>query len=214
MLIFLNSSGQTKRTAILSGTALAAAFLIGCGSSDKRAEQEANSASRTVKAVVGIPASLAPFGNGYPNDGDPCRRLGESEATIEWLDDSATLVGCPTAAAAAALGGSTVAELDGVNVVSIPTGDANAGMEGSPATARGATTPERKGTVDGLKAKCIAEVEKTVGARVTGTVSEDDSEAGTRFRFNVDGAQAPWQCTGNSNGGVEGVMYTGDEGAL
>ncbi|MBC1262493.1 hypothetical protein FQK07_14800 [Synechococcus sp. BSF8S] len=198
----------------MSGTAMAAMVLIGCGSSDKGADQDSNGAASTVKAVVAIPASLAPFGNGYPNNGDPCRRLGESEATIKWLDDSAMLVGCPTAAAAAALGGSTVAELDGVTVVSIPTGDANAGMEGSPTTDRAASTPERQKTADELEAKCIAEVEKTVGARVTGTVSENDSEAGTRFIFNVDGAQAPWQCTGNSNGSVGGVMYTGDEGAL
>jgi hypothetical protein len=89
-------------------------------------------------AAVVIPASLAPFGDGYPKAGDPCRRLGESAATANWLDDSAVLVGCPTAVAAAALGGKQLATVDGVTIVSIPTGDANAGLAtGQPAYGEG-----------------------------------------------------------------------------
>lgn len=75
-----------------------------------------------------IPASLAPFGDGYPNPGDPCRRLGESPATANFLDDSAILIGCPSEAAATALGGREVAVIEGIRLLSISTGDANAGL--------------------------------------------------------------------------------------
>jgi hypothetical protein len=73
------------------------------------------------------PASLAPFGDGYPAAGDVCRRLGESAATSEYLDHTATLVGCPGArdstsaqAIVQGLQGRVVGETDGVTLISVP----------------------------------------------------------------------------------------------
>jgi hypothetical protein len=72
------------------------------------------------------PASLAPFGNGYPKQGDACRRLGESPATADYLDHMATLIGCPggadSASVRAMLGdrrAHVVGEADGVTLISI-----------------------------------------------------------------------------------------------
>jgi hypothetical protein len=67
-----------------------------------------------------IPAMLAPFGDGFPKSGDVCRKLGESPATSNWLDDSAQLVGCPGSVSALKLGGRIVDVVKGVVMVSIP----------------------------------------------------------------------------------------------
>lgn len=66
------------------------------------------------------PASLSVVGDGFPNPGDPCRRVGESAATVDFLDDSASLAGCLSADDAARLGGTVVATVDGVTLVSVP----------------------------------------------------------------------------------------------
>ncbi|PLW69522.1 hypothetical protein C0039_07500 [Pseudohalioglobus lutimaris] len=82
-----------------------------------------------------MPTSLAPFGDGYPRAGTPCRRLGESPLTRDYLDDSAILVGCSDEAFARTLGGIQVDTLSGITLVSISTGDANTGMPSSLAPA-------------------------------------------------------------------------------
>jgi hypothetical protein len=117
------------RTHSRTATALATALLLAaCGKPAQDTSMPEADAAASAAVTAAIPASLAPFGEGWPKAGDPCRRLGESAATANWLDDSAVLVGCPTVEAAALLGGKTLATVEGVTVVSVPMGDANAGM--------------------------------------------------------------------------------------
>ncbi len=77
-------------------------------------------AAEPAAAQFAWPASLKMVGDGYPGPGAPCRRIGESAATGNFLDDSAALVGCPSAEEAAKLGGKVVATIDGVTLVSVP----------------------------------------------------------------------------------------------
>ena len=106
---------------VLAGASALA--LIACGQTADTSEPEA-----PTEDVAVIPETLAPFGDGYPASGDPCRRLGESAATSNYLDDSAILVGCPTEASTEALGGEIVDNIDGVRLVSVSMGDANVGI--------------------------------------------------------------------------------------
>jgi len=67
------------------------------------------------------------FGTGYPAQGDPCRRLGESAETIDYLDHTADLVGCPVNLGTLDefvlnTGAVEVFRQDGFVVYSIPTG--------------------------------------------------------------------------------------------
>jgi hypothetical protein len=171
-------------------------MLAACG------QPKADSApAETPAAPAAIPASLAPFGEGYPNAGDPCRRLGESPATANWLDDSAVLVGCPTAEAAAALGGRVVDTAEGVTVVTIPTGDANAGLTAAvPGDGDGQGDAKVEGTdynataeipcaVDGgePKLRCKAGVKRNWGDDGTTIVTVTRPDGGSRSLFFKDG---------------------------
>ena len=93
-------------------------LLAGCG---------AEAPEHAPAAATKVPESLRPLGEGYPSAGSPCRRLGESPATSNYLDHTAILVGCPGTRESAvvqsvvAAGGRIVAEIDGVVLVSVPT---------------------------------------------------------------------------------------------
>jgi hypothetical protein len=90
-------------------------------------DETANAAEAPAVASTTWPASLNIVGDGFPNAGDPCRIVGESAATVNYLDDSATLAGCLSADDAAKLGGTVVATIEGVTLVSVPTAAATPG---------------------------------------------------------------------------------------
>lgn len=103
------------------------------GPSDKREPDDSQIAK--IAIVADWPEKLNPLGERYPSPGDPCRRLGESTETSKYLDDSADLVGCPAANLANGLGGKIVGTVEGISIVSVPRGDANAGMAAAAASA-------------------------------------------------------------------------------
>lgn len=140
------------------------------------------------------PASLTVVGEGFPNAGDPCRVIGESAATADFLDHTATLAGCLSAEDAASLGGRVVATVDGVTLVSVPTAAAMPGDgdgQGDalvPGTAYNATAQIRCSGYEGAPAgMCDAGV---VRGTETGTYVEvalPDGRKRTIF-FNADGS--------------------------
>lgn len=210
-------NGSILKRAVLGSVILA---LAACGASNDAPASDGNSEAASTEAAASstFPASLRVVGDGYPVSGAPCRRLGESEATADWLDDSADLVGCPTKESARELGGREVGLIDGVTLVSVPRGAANRGLsENAPmeAPVKVAATPARdfirgKG---GLEEKCKARVAKEAEARVIGTNRIEESEAAIGIFINVEGAEAPWRCLGYKDGTIGDVMYTGSEGA-
>ena len=63
---------------------------------------------------------------------------------------------------------------------------------------------------------CRAAIARQVGGSTADVAVFDvaDSEAGVGVLANVAGAEAPWSCRADRSGRVQGVMYTGSEGAL
>lgn len=186
---------------------LLALGLVACGQGQgpDGAQNASAPAAATSETATAFPASLKVVGNGYPKRGDACRVLGESAATIDWLADSATLVGCTARQDAEALGGKIVGEVEGIVVVSMPMGSPRP-------TAVAASTDPIRGE-GGLEDKCKAAVEKQ-GTTVVGTNRIEESEAAIEIYVNVRDGTAPWRCLGNKNGTIGDVMFTGDEGAL
>ena len=71
--------------------------------------------------------SLPFFGDGYRAEGDQCRRLGESAETVNYLDHTADLVGCPEdmenlGVFVADTGAIEAFRQDGYVIYSVPTG--------------------------------------------------------------------------------------------
>lgn len=136
------------------------------------------------------PASLSVVGDGFPTPGAPCRRIGESPATIDLLDDSAALVGCPTRENAANLGGKFLKTIGGVYLVSVPnssatpiSGDALVAGTNYNATAQVSCS----GYQGAARGKCDAGV---IRGGETGTTVEVTLSDGTKrvIFFNPDGS--------------------------
>lgn len=130
-----------RKHSSLASVALAAMLLISCGQK-QTAAVDTSEPDAPATTVTSWPTALNPFGDGFPKAGDVCRRVGESAATADYLDDSAVLVGCPAreTAAIAAIGGKQVGAVEDIVLISIPKGDANAGMPAPktpPATEQG-----------------------------------------------------------------------------
>lgn len=107
-----------RRGAPAAMAMLAGLWLGGCGAETPSPKTEGTAKGEAT--AFAWPASLPMFGDGFPTAGDACRRIGESPVTIDYLDDSASLVGCPTAEDAAKLGGAILKQVDGVTLVSVP----------------------------------------------------------------------------------------------
>ena len=119
---------------------LAVCFLAGvaCGCNDGSGPPS-EQVTGTLGSVTAPawPKSLRAIDQGYPAKGDPCRRVGETPATAEFLDDTGALVACPGGSDAAvvqaitAAGGKVVAQVSGFSLISVP------GDQSSQSTASG-----------------------------------------------------------------------------
>lgn len=106
-----------RKRAVILGAGVAIMLLAGC---NETASTGDDAPAATPAADFVWPTSLNVVGDGYPGPGAPCRRIGETAATINFLDDSAALVGCPTPELAEGLGGNVLTTIDGVTLVSVP----------------------------------------------------------------------------------------------
>lgn len=172
----------------------AALSLSACKPAAEQAAPAPAAEATPVATTTDWPASLNVIGDGFPNPGDACRRIGENAATSNYLDHTATLAGCLSADGAAKLGGTVVGTLDGVTLVSVPTkapmaGDGDGQGDATVAgTKYNATAQVRcAGYKGAAAAMCDAGV---VRATETGTYVEVTLADGTQrtLFFNNDGS--------------------------
>lgn len=203
---------------------LAATLLLGACSSSEPADEPLPEPEASAPALAPgeFPASLAAFGDGYPASGDPCRKLGESEATSNWLSDSAVLVGCPGKADAEKLGGSIVDTVDGFFLVSIPVKQQNSADALVPGTDFNATARIACAIGEGAPTVgCRAGVKRKWGEDGTTLVEVTRPDGGRRAIFfhgrdaySADGTEADgsagWPFEANRNGD-ETVITFGPE---
>ncbi len=186
---------HAKIAASLLSLAVALA-IAGCQKPAETAAPAADAAPAAPAAAAPAtwPASLVVVGDGFPNPGDACRKIGESEATVNFLDDSATLAGCLSADDAAKLGGQVVGTVDGVTLISVPTsaavpGDGDGqGDAKVPGTEYHATGPVAcSGYKDFPAGRCDAGVIRHLETGSQLDVSLPDGTKRTLF-FNKDGS--------------------------
>jgi hypothetical protein len=164
---------MSRYAIIIPAMACVAVALSGCGG-DATPTNAGDSTEVANAAATAFPANLAAGDEGYPATGDPCRRLGESDRTRNWLDDSADLVGCPTASAAAALNGNIIATVEGITIVSVPRQAASGG--------------ESEGTGDALVAGTSFNATADIRCSMDGSAPTAMCSAGVRRGAGSDGA--------------------------
>jgi hypothetical protein len=111
-----------SKPAALLLCSVAALSLAACSQPEQTSPTAPISTPPQASTPFAWPATLRIVGHGYPAAGAACRRIGETAATVDYLDDSADLVGCPASdqVAIAALGGKSVGQVDGVALISVP----------------------------------------------------------------------------------------------